>query len=191
MYKEDRQETKEVSVEEGLFCKIFVGLDLSLTQSGIVIVGDNGDVIKSCVSGYSLKKDAPVKEKIVRLISIASDIVSEIKSVGCDCVEVAIENYSFGTVKNRFGKGVQSASQTGLAELHGVVKSQLWMGMKIEPVVVPCKSARKVVLGKGQFKGGKKEIMAAVKEYGFETSNNNIADAYVIAEHLRLKSARS
>lgn len=162
--------------------KYFLGLDLSVSACGCVLMGEDGGVLESGVWGWKLTRDATVKEKVERLIYISSEIVN-VALMAKDLGElfVSIENYAFGA----------RGAQNDLGEIHGAVKTQLYLGLGVYPEMVSPASARKTVLGKGRFsKGmkGKREIVSAVRERGFNVSDHNIADAWVIAEFLRTKT---
>jgi hypothetical protein len=160
-----------------------MGLDLSLTGSGCVVLDNEGKVLESGLFGYKLDRKAPTKDKIYRLIFIIKKIVAIGRKVLEDDpseLVIGIENYAFGA------KGAQS----NLGELQGAVKTQIYLAFNIIPSIIVASSARLKVLGKGRFsKGrkGKKEIVAAVCSCGFNTDDDNVADAFVIAECLRLK----
>lgn len=154
----------------------FVGLDLSLRGAGICMIDGFGAVRSSKVAGYGLKRDVAVREKIERMIEIADSVLGVCKQVvGDHYLNIGIENYAFS----------RAGMQNDLGELHGVVKSQIWLALSVEPAIVVVSSARKAVFGKGNFP--KKEIIPALKERGIEFKNQDIADAYVIAECLRVK----
>lgn len=175
----------------------YMGLDLSLTGAGIVILSDpdgdsplsakTGKVESQLIVGYSLTADASVREKTERMIDIAKAIIAEARTWEYgDCeLHVAIENYAFSTVKNAKGKSFQSSSQTGLAELHGVVKSQLLLALRISPVLYSVKTARMVVFGNGNF--DKKSIKPTLNSWGYSFKKTDDADAFVIAECHRQK----
>lgn len=166
--------------------KVYMGLDLSLTGTGCVVLDESGKVATDGEGpfGYPLKRTASVEDQIYRLIFIVKKIVKIANDVtdNDDCnLVVGIENYAFGA------RGAQS----NLGELQGAVKTQLWLAFRVVPSIIVASSARKIVLGKGRFskgKKGKKEIMAAVSSLGFNTDDDNVADAFVIAECLRLKN---
>lgn len=161
--------------------KIFVGLDLSLVGTGCVIIDELGQSRLGDRFGLSLKKEASDRDKIERLTHIAGRIVRAIKVAvanGYEIGGIGIENYAFAA----------RGAQNDLGEIQGVVKTQMWMVFGVVPVMVPASKARKKVLGKGRFskgKAGKKEIVSAVNAMGFKTRDDNVADAYVIAEYLR------
>ena len=160
---------------------VYVGLDLSLRASGFVAIDEDGAGILSDCFGHGLGKDASVRDKIERMTHIASSVVRAINGMqlkGYEIAGIGIENYAFGA----------RGAQNDLGEIHGVMKSQMWLGFGVAPDVIAASRARKVVLGKGRFskgRAGKAEIIEAVKALGFDTSDDNIADAYVIAEYLR------
>lgn len=173
--------------------KLFMGLDLSLTGTGCVVLDADGNVLISDCWGDKLKRDARVRDKIERMIYIAKEIIHTAREVlkndvriddrvefvgdllrgGVLCV--GIEGYAFS----------RQGAQNDLGELQGVVKSQLWLALGVEPVVMAVSSARKLVVGSGNAK--KDRVQAVLAERGFVFDNHNIADAYVIAEAIRRK----
>lgn len=165
--------------------KFYMGLDLSLSRAGCVVLAEQGHGRWAGDWGYALKKDSTEKEKVERMLEIATGIINKCREYrkDGDDIWVAIERYSFSTVKNKKGKAFQSSSQTGLAELHGVVKSQLLLGLGIIPELYSVNTARKVALGKGSI--SKKDVQPLLEKRGFFFKNNDQADAYVIAECLR------
>jgi len=169
-----------------------MGLDLSVRGAAAVVVNQNGEVFDHGVWGWGLARNASVKEKIERMIYIAGKIISMARKASDECwdlhphirpegLQIAIEQYAFR----------MQGAQNDLGEIQGTVKSQIWLALGLVPSIIVASSARKTVLGKGRFsKGrkGKKEIVEAVCERGFVVSDDNVADAYVIAECLRLRS---
>ena len=166
---------------------LFVGLDLSLTGAGCVVLDWDGSVLSHNVWGEKLERDARVRDKIERMIYIANKIVSELKRLKRQSyykgpngehpvIHVGIEGYAFGA----------RGAQNDLGEIQGIVKSQLWLALGIEPVIIASSTARKVVMGKGNFP--KDKILAELVKRGFELKDHNEADAYVIAECLRLST---
>lgn len=151
----------------------YIGLDLSLTGTGVVVLDDNGKVLESDRFGYKRKRDDSQYKKIERLVYIAHKVV-DIAGRHLD-FRLGIENYAYNA------KGAQN----DLGEVHGVVKVQLFIAFDAVPDMIAVSSARKKALGKGRFKS-KSDIINAVNERGFLTSDDNVADAYVIAECLRL-----
>jgi len=170
----------------------FMGLDLSLTGAAGVVIDTDGLVVDHGLWGWSLPRKASVKQKIERMIYIAGKIVRMAREASEECdgshpsirtdgLQIAIENYAYS----------RRGAQNDLGEIQGTVKTQIWLALGLVPIMIVASSARKKVLGKGRFsKGvkGKKEIIKAVCDRGFEVRDDNVADAYVIAECLRLKT---
>ena len=163
-------------------CRFYMGLDLSVRGAGMVVIDSNGQVQDYGLWGGDLGRKSSVREKVDRLIYIATRIIQGGKKVPDweNRLEVGIENYAFGAKGN----------QTDLGEIQGVVRTQLWMALHKTPEIIVASSARKKVLGKGRFskgKKGKKEIISAVSErFGRDWGeDHDLADAHVIAEHLR------
>jgi len=161
-----------------------MGLDLSLRGAGCVVVDGDGGVVEHGLWGWGLDRKASPKEKIERLVYIAGKIIGVarkcLKSDQGDGLCIAIEDYAYR----------MKGAQNDLGEIQGAVKTQIWLALGLIPDIIVASSARKSVLGKGRFsKGakGKKEIIDAVCGRGFSVSDDNVADAYVIAECLRLR----
>ena len=155
----------------------FIGLDLSLRESGILTLDSNRKVHDRGISGYPLKKTATELEKISRIIDITEDIM---KVVGSHVINgeplpiVVIERPAY-SAKGR---------QNDLSELQGLVKVNMWLAFNIVPHILVASSARKKVLGNGKL--SKKEIVKRCNEhFDLDTDNDNIADAFVLAEHVR------
>lgn len=150
-----------------------MGLDLSCTATGIVVIGPSGWICFETVGG-KLTRDAPVRDKVERLWTITAHIIEAFDKYKVK--QVAIEGYAWGA----------RGAQNDLGELHGVVKSQLWRGRQCEPQIVQCSAARKAVLGAGRIE--KKDIVRLVQARGITVTDHNQADAWVVAEWLRLQS---
>lgn len=160
-----------------------VGLDLSQTASGIVVLSPEGDVSDKKVVGYGLTKEDDERAHVERYLYIVGAIVDTIKAIEGP-VKVGIEGYAFGTVKSKkTGRKFQSASQTGLAELRGAVKTQLWLACDLVPVTIAPSEARRFVLGKGNTP--KASVKPLLESRGLSFDDDNEADAYVVAECLR------
>lgn len=145
-----------------------LGFDQSLTESGWYYNNKNFGTIK------------PKNKGIKRLIEIRTEL--EKLFDGFDITHISMENYSFGSRYNR----------EILGELGGVIKTLSYdLGIKI--ITVPTTVLKKYVTGKGN---SKKEVMLlyVFKNYGFETKNNNIADAFslkkIYKDYLRWKDKK-
>ena len=146
---------------------MILGLDLSLTGTGVVVINDNAEVIENYTVGEKLPRKARQKDKIERILDICKKICTtasehKVKRIG-------IEGFAFQA----------RGAQNDLGELHGVVKSQIWLSFAIEPEIIPPTSARKKALGSGKIK--KKEVVNALTKLGYKCNDHNQADALVIA----------
>jgi Holliday junction resolvasome RuvABC endonuclease subunit len=171
-----------VSLQTGLFKtefdKVVMGLDLSLTATGVVTIDKDGMPCDQRVMGYGLKKGSTQKQKIERLIDVPLAISAVVEEMKPDVI--AIENFAFGA---RFGGEF-------LGELHGVVKTHLYSKFGIVPYVYPPTTVRKSVFGYGG--SDKKRIKAIVDKleedgvFGvFRFGDHNTRDAWAVAEHAR------
>lgn len=152
---------------------IYIGLDLSLTASGMVSIDNDGQVISSKTFGYGLKRDSSSERKVKRLLHISNEVCSFIKEhlvndFG-EVIEVVIEGYAYSA----------RGSQNDLAELQGAIKTQLYLMFQIVPIIMPASRARKCVFGRGRIK--KDEILVELTEKGVCFTDHNQADAYVVA----------
>jgi len=152
----------------------FVGLDLSLTGTGVTIIDATGVIIATKVFGYPLKKTATELEKISRVIDIVDGIMQLVRKYKDNTLMCSLERPAY-SAKGR---------QNDLSELQGVLKVNLWLAFSIISKLETASHVRKKVLGKGKLT--KKQIMAEIKaQYKYILTNDNIADAFVLAECLR------
>jgi Holliday junction resolvasome RuvABC endonuclease subunit len=143
------------------------GLDLSLVATGIVAIDDTTNIIHKRTFGYPIVPKITEKKKIIRLLWITNEIIKDIKKFNVD--KIGIEGYSYGSRYRR----------EDLAELHGLVKTQLFLACNLVPVIIPCKKARYELFGKGNIK--KDKVIELLKKDGKVFDDDNQADAYVIA----------
>lgn len=146
----------------------FLGLDQSLTESGWYFDEDNYGTLKTKTKGTK------------RLINIRERLKKLLKKFKIEVV--VMENYSYGSRYNR----------EILGELGGVIKT-LAYDLGIETVPIPTSVLKKFITGKGRCK--KEVILLYVfKNYGFETRNHNIADAFslhrIYKEYLEWKEGK-
>lgn len=181
MFSEQCQRKGLVSATE--FCaSSVIGLDLSLSGTGITVLDMEGKVKNQRTFGYSLKKDSEGREQTERMIVIVGAIVDDLNRLGGDSPLVGIENMALG---RRMGHISDSISSTviPLSELRGAVRVQLWLGHHVDPVFVSATSARKEVLGRGNLV--KDQIEVLLESKGLKFVDQNAMDAYVIAECVR------
>lgn len=135
--------------------KRYVGIDPSLTSTGVVILNDDAEIIDSMVI-------KPKKKDAARLIEIELALWELLPN------NVALEGYAMGS---RYGR-------EAAGELGGVIRRALYLQGSTY-VVVPPASLKKFA-AKGNAK--KDEVRLEVyKRWGVEFETNDEVDAYVLA----------
>ena len=152
----------------------YIGIDPSLTGSGLVII-DEEKIVKQLTVSTSPKDPMEVRintigDMIVNL-SILNDL-DKLYSIG----GIAIEGLSFGS------KG-QSILELG--GLHYHLRMLLWNN-NIGYTIVPPTTLKKFVTGKGTCK---KDLMLlkVYKRWNEEFSDDNLADAFSLAMFMKEK----
>lgn len=135
-----------------------MGLDLSLTGSGVVVIERTGQVLFSRTITSRLtdmERLAFIRGEIGEVLSKYSPMLT------------CIEGYSMGS---------RSGQLASIGELGGVIKLLLHRNKFRYTIVAPTQ-LKKFVTGKGSAM--KDEIMMHVyKRWGYEAKDNNTADAY-------------
>lgn len=144
---------------------IYVGLDLSLTSTGIAII--HGDVTTVQRITSKGKKGATTADQVERLVSIVECIAGAVPL--SEHTKIAVEGPSYGSTG--------SAAHI-LGGLWWLVRRYL---RDDDVAVVPPGTVKKYATGKGN--AGKDEVLAAVvRRYPHvEVSGNDEADALVLA----------
>lgn len=109
------------------------GLDLSLTNSGVVLLYPDQKV-ESYSFGYGLKK-ASQSQQIDRIVKIASEIIKFLKSDPPK--HIGLEDYAFGGYK-----------LTALSDLGGCIKAQMVAAFGLYPVSLASSSIRSFLFNK-------------------------------------------
>ena len=135
--------------------EIIIGIDQSITGTGWFVDRENYGVIKP------KKRELGDIRRIIEIREELKEIFKKYKPT-----IVVMENYSFGSkFRGAF-----------LGELGGMIKIVCHdMGLKL--ILIPPTKLKMFMTGKGN---SKKEVMLlyCYKNYGFETIDNNIADAF-------------
>ncbi len=152
--------------------KYFVGLDLSLTGTGLVILNEKGKMIKHELIKSKKTGDKPSLE-LDRIMEIRAKIFNSIDSVvkDEDYCYVAIEGVAYGVNK--------TTSLIQLAALNYMVRE--WLSYnEWEFVIVAPTSLKKYITGKGNIH---KEmmLMETQKKYKISFEDNNTCDAFGLA----------
>lgn len=155
-----------------------VGLDLSLTSTGMVAIPLDWDhdmrKVVTGTTGYPLKAGT-IEQQLKRALQIAHDV--SVFCVNAKASAVFIEDYSFGAGGSMLYERV---------EMIGRVKTELFDEHSLTYQVVAAARARKILLqhvprvkGKGMLK---KWVVANVKRLSETTSwNEDVCDAFVVA----------
>lgn len=140
----------------------YLGLDLSLTGTGVVVLNDRGEVeysetLKNNLRG--MERLQFIQDKIEKTLNKWKPYI------------ICIEGYSMGS---------RSGQAFSIGELGGVIKLMLYK-MKYDPYLIPPTRLKKFIVG-----GGKAEkdmiMMKVLQRWGWEPSDNNVADAYGLAK---------
>lgn len=139
----------------------YLGLDLSLTGTGIVVLDENNQVAHS----ETVKNKAKGMERLQIIRNRVNEVLIKFPPF-CICVE----GYAMGS---------RSGQAFSIGELGGVIKLLLFEN-GYNPYLVPPTRLKKFVVG-----GGKAEkdmiMMKVFQRWGWEASDNNTADAFSAA----------
>lgn len=146
---------------------IFVGLDLSLTSTGVATIRNGAATVRRITS--KPKKDATTEDTSARLDTLVAAIVSAIPS--SDATLVAVEGPSFGST---------GGAQHERGGLWWLVRHAL-RAEGLDVVVVPPTVVKKYATGVGNAQ--KDRVLAAViRRYpDVDVTGNDEADALVLA----------
>lgn len=145
-----------------------IGIDQSLTETGWYFDNENYDVIKSKHKGV---------ERLIDIREVLKELIEKFK-----VTTIVMENYAFS----------QAFKGGFLGELGGMIKI-LAYDNKLKMVIILPNTLKKFMTGKGN---SKKEVMllSVYKNYNFETTNNNIVDAFSLhkfyEEYLEWKNGK-
>lgn len=150
-----------------LMGSLFLGADLSLTGSGLVIIDDSYNIVKMEV----FKPKVVGVERLFHLRNMLESFLLEFKE---DIKLVAIENYAYG-------KAQEGSKVFEIGEWGGIFR--LYMFDNNYNFILPSPTqVKKYITGKGEAKTGKDLIILDIyKKYGVEIRQADMADAYVMA----------
>jgi crossover junction endodeoxyribonuclease RuvC len=130
-----------------------LGLDLSLTASGIYCDTCGGSIFKTKLRG--MERLQAIRDEVVKH-ALHSDII-------------LVEGYAFGARGN---------AMFSIGELGGVIRLALYELSKPYIEIAPTQ-LKKFATGKGN--ANKDEVIAAaIRKFNFQGTDNNEADAYVL-----------
>jgi len=153
----------------------YVGIDQSLTGTGIVVIDKNGEIV-------GMRLIAPPKNlnRGVQRLNWITKTVIEFMDEKCDgCVASVREGYSYGS---------KGRSVFDLGELGGCLDLMLFHNRgegTLEHFVIPPSTMKKWVLGHGNVKKDTGYLMKILAKTGIKFPDDNQADAYMHAVTLR------
>jgi len=156
----------------------YVGIDQSYTGFAFVAIDADG----TDVSGNLKSFDAKTGSGIERLLSIYQHLFNMFTETN-DVAHICMEGYSNAS---KFGR-----EQAG--ELGAIVKLAIYdyfdrsadaYGDLRYPTIVQPSTLKKFVTGNGAAKKNNM-LLAVFKKWGFETSDDNLADAFALAQLAR------
>ena len=157
-----------MEVEEPSNFYRFIGIDLSLTGTGLTILDEDANIITQKCIATSSSQDI-----VTRCRLIEREIKSYLHEYALyEGKAVYIEGLSFGSKGN---------AALELAGLHYIMRYSLEYYLTVDKVeVIPPTVIKKYVTGKGN---AKKNIMLkeAYKKWGIDMNDDNVCDSYALA----------
>lgn len=145
----------------------YLGVDLSLTGTGVCVIDDTYLIKYENVIKTSSKDN--IEKRFLEILTELNRLKDRF-----EIENVCIEGLSFGS---------KGQSMLELAGLHYVLRLSLF-NCKSNYKVVPPTTLKKFVTGKGNVK--KEQMLLQVyKKFGVEFNDNNICDAYCLARYFK------
>ena len=153
--------------------KIYVGIDHSLSGTGIAILGEDGS-LKHLATCKSEPDGTSVRQRVWRFRGLAGNVQAEIihfLSGGTMIGVCCFEGYSFGSNKSHHSAIIESGYE---------VRSHMVATVGGAIYEVPPTTVKKFACGKGN--ADKSAVVSSLtKKHGVEFGNDNEADAYALA----------
>ncbi|SNS21073.1 crossover junction endodeoxyribonuclease RuvC [Anaerovirgula multivorans] len=152
----------------------FIGIDPSLTGTGLIILNEDGEIVLSrCIVTKQSKQENHTQDTMARVKDIKDCIMSELKGNEYK-IYVAVEGFSYGSR----GRAVFDIAYMGYRIREELLDTDITF---IEPTP---SQVKKFATGKGN--SPKNVVMLEVyKRWGEEFTDDNLADAYVLAQIVR------
>ena len=142
----------------------YIGLDLSLTGSGVVVLRHHGVAVRR-----TLKNRLRGYERLAWIRDRVAEVVREAQEASRLPVVAVIEGYAFGAAHKAHDIG----------ELGGVVRTMLFED-GVPFALVPPPTLKKFATGAGNAPKDN-VLMQVLKRWGVEMADNNQGDAYALA----------
>lgn len=146
----------------------FIGIDQSYSGFGFVVLDDKGHCHQKTLRKYELKKFDGEADRLVKIYDDLLMFFSFYAAQGIP-VYVSMEGYAYGAKLNR----------EKLGELGGVVKLCTRLVLYREPTSIPPTTLKAFATGSGR--ATKEQMVKAAQEFDPEITNDNLADAYLLA----------
>lgn len=146
----------------------YIGIDQSYSGFGFVVLDDTGHCHQKTLRKYELKK---FDGEAARLVQIYDDLLAFFAYYAAQGipVHVSMEGYAYGARQNR----------EKLGELGGIVKLATRLVLYSEPTSIPPTTLKQFATGSGR--ATKEQMVKAVQEFDPDITNDNLADAYLLA----------
>lgn len=157
---------------------LFVGLDPSLSSTGVVVLSPEG----ATLAAVSVKVPLEQAKAIARVVEIRRQVFEIIESCAAmaDHVQCAVEGYAYSGRSFTVAQLVEVGTSLRLGIL-----DRGWAYSDISPSAV-----KAFALMPGRPKAKDKPFKEAKALWGFEHKSGDVVDAYVIAQAARAKAGR-
>lgn len=147
---------------------VFIGVDQSFTDTGLVALDQAGDhIAHASVETKPSKRPMAEIDRLLFIWNGVQEFISE--HVGSHEVGVCLEEFAFS-------KTNKMADLGGLGWFLRIMFSRTPWNFSVAPI----QSVKRTATGKGVANKAA-VILNVYKRWGFETDNDNLADAYVLA----------
>ena len=154
----------------------FVGIDQSYTGFAMVAVDADGNLVGEDVFSFESKKYGSGIDRLLAVYNYVQSLFEIQEGAMCSIEHIAMEGYSAASKFGREQAGELGAMVKLAVYDHFVTKPG---GLRYPTIVQPS-TLKKFVTGSGAAK--KNQMMLAVyKKWGYETTDDNLADAYALA----------
>jgi Holliday junction resolvasome RuvABC endonuclease subunit len=155
-----------------------MAIDPSLRSTGVAVLDTTANTDTSFLIKTTIEDNSELS-RIKRILAISNDVVKIALAENVDII--AIEGLGISAKNGRFGNQFQ------LAELLGVLKSQILLSVRKVPIIVPPSTWKLAVIGKGNAK--KDEIKKCLNKKGIVLESQDQYDALGIAYYIRKKKS--
>ena len=143
----------------------YIGIDLSLTGTGVVVLDDDGNLLEKHLISTSSKQT--IEERILKIANTIKEITNQYK-----LCTFFIEGLSFGS---------RGQKMLELAALHYFVRIDVYCSHHVYHVIPPTK-VKKYITGKGNCEKNLM-LLKAYKKWNIEFEDDNVCDAFCMAKY--------